>query len=201
MNLNSTKTSKIKDFFIFLWFIIKISLISFGGGNALMPIIYNQVVTRKQWISKSDFDQGLILTNLLPGPSVVQMISLIAIKRLGSFLGVIVTILGILPHIFLFLLLIYVTKFLPERYFIIFNLAVFSTIIGVLLGFSYIYWKNDKKNLNSAVYFSILITSFAYCFFVPNPYNLALVPLFCVIFIYFIWFLIKKWKRKNDTNN
>ncbi|WP_308704660.1 chromate transporter [Mesomycoplasma flocculare] len=201
MHLNLTITTKIKDFFSFMWFIIKISLISFGGGNALMPIIFSQAVTKKGWISKSDFDKGLILTNLLPGPSVVQMISLIAIKKLGAFFGVLVTFLGIIPHIFLFLLVLYGASFLPKRYLIVFNLAIFSTIIGILLGFSYIYWKNGKKSLNFAVYFGILISSFAYCFFIPSPYNLSLIPLFAVIFIYLCWFLIKKWKRKNDNTN
>ncbi|AJR12056.1 chromate transporter [Mesomycoplasma dispar] len=201
MNTNSNKSVKIKDFLYFLWFTMKISLISFGGGNSLMPIIFSYAVTKKQWISKKDFDEGLILTNLLPGPSVVQMLSLIGIKRLGVIRGVLATILGILPHLLLFLALIYALKFLPKRYLIVLNLAIFSTIIGILLGFSYIYWKNDRKSLNSAIYFTILLFSFIYSFFVPSPYNLALVPIFAVIFIYSVWFFIKKRKKKHDITN
>ncbi|MDW2911614.1 chromate transporter [Mesomycoplasma ovipneumoniae] len=198
MNTKNIKSMKIRDFLTLLWFVVKISLISFGGGNSLMPIIYSQAVVKKGWISKGDFDQGLILTNLLPGPSSLQMMALVCIKKLGPFWGVIATVLGIFPHILLFFTLFILVKNLPPRYLVTFNLAIFSTIIGILLGFCYIYWKKDKNSKNKLVYYTVLLLSFAYCLFVPSPYNLAIVPILVIIFIYSILFLFKKWKKNRD---
>ncbi|MBG0730922.1 chromate transporter [Mycoplasma sp. 'Moose RK'] len=202
MNWKLSKFTKINKFLDFLWFIIKISMVSFGGGNALMPIIYEQAVVKKKWITKADFDDGFIMTNLLPGPSVLQMISFIAIKKLGFLSGILVSILGLLPHVLLFSGLLFLTKFLPKNYFIVLNLAALTTIVGILLGFSYIYWKNNSKSLNFGLYFALLFFSFIYCFFVPSPYNLSLVPVFVAILVYSIWFFFKKLRKKsNDRIN
>ncbi|WP_342277392.1 chromate transporter [Spiroplasma endosymbiont of Nephrotoma flavescens] len=39
---------------------MKISFFGFGGGNAVMPLIKNEVVVKKRWITEDEFNHLLI---------------------------------------------------------------------------------------------------------------------------------------------
>ncbi|WP_342263340.1 chromate transporter [Spiroplasma endosymbiont of Clivina fossor] len=45
----------------------------FGGGNAVIPLIKNEVVVKKRWITEDEFNHLLILANTIPGPSIFQV--------------------------------------------------------------------------------------------------------------------------------
>ncbi|WP_429996442.1 chromate transporter, partial [Mycoplasmopsis bovis] len=61
-----------------LWFIIFTSFIGFGGGNALLPIFKRYSVDKYRWLSEKEFEENVILTNMLPGASVIEALSYIA---------------------------------------------------------------------------------------------------------------------------
>lgn len=58
---------KVNLFWKVFWFILKISFISFGGGNAIMPIAKRYSVEKYNWLTSAEFDEVVIMTNLLPG--------------------------------------------------------------------------------------------------------------------------------------
>ncbi|AHH45463.1 chromate transporter [Mesomycoplasma bovoculi] len=192
MNSINTKSSKIKHFFIVLWFVVKLSLISFGGGNAMMPIAYQQAVEKKKWLEKHEFDDVVVMANLLPGPSSLQMLAYISIKQLGRWLGIFACLLAFIPHVILALVLLYLVQLVPQRYLLVANIGIISTIVGVLIGFSIKYFKSNHKSLSTPLFYAILIGTFCYCFFIPSPYNLSLVALLVLIIIYSIYYWIKK---------
>lgn len=192
MNSIKTNNSKLKHFFIVLWFVVKLSLISFGGGNAMMPIAYQQAVEKKQWLEKNEFDDVVVMANLLPGPSSLQVLAYISIKELGKWLGIFACLLAFIPHVILSLLLLYLVQLIPQKYLLVANIGIISTIIGILIGFSVNYFKSSYKSLSAPIFYAILICTFCYCFFVPSPYNLSLIALLALIFIYSIYYWIKK---------
>lgn len=57
---------------IFLTF-LRASAMGFGGGAALAPAIYRECVQKKTWISETKFGDILAVSNILPGPSAVEM--------------------------------------------------------------------------------------------------------------------------------
>ncbi|CAT05178.1 chromate transporter [Mesomycoplasma conjunctivae] len=183
-----------KHIFEVLWFLIRLSFISFGGGNAMMPIAYQQAVEKYKWMTKNEFDETVVMVNLLPGPSSLQMLSYIAIKKLGRWLGFTVTLVAFLPHMIFGLILLYFVRFLPPRYLLVTNLGIITTIIGVLLGFSIQYFRNSYKSLSLPLYISVLISTFVYCFFIPSPYNLSIIPILVIVVIYTILYHIRKKK-------
>lgn len=171
-------------------FIIKCTFVGFGGGNALMPIIKKYAVYNYKWIDETEFEKIIILTNLLPGPSVVESLSYIAIKLLGKFLGTIATLLGILPSLFLALGLYIGSNFLPKQYIFAINTGVISTIIGLVIAFGFNYIKLSNKILSLPVWITMFIATLIYIIFVPIPFNIASMPiifLILVIFIHQIW--------------
>jgi chromate transporter len=48
---------------------LKISLLGFGGPNAHLALMLDEVVERRRWISRERFLEIVALTNLLPGPN------------------------------------------------------------------------------------------------------------------------------------
>jgi chromate transporter len=48
---------------------LKISLLGFGGPNAHLALMLDEVVERRRWLSRERFLEIMALTNLLPGPN------------------------------------------------------------------------------------------------------------------------------------
>ncbi len=44
------------------------NVLGYGGGPASIPLMYDEVVTRRAWLSDMDFSNMLALGNALPGP-------------------------------------------------------------------------------------------------------------------------------------
>lgn len=44
------------------------NVLGYGGGPASIPLMYEEVVTRRAWLSDMDFSNMLALANALPGP-------------------------------------------------------------------------------------------------------------------------------------
>ncbi|WP_029513011.1 chromate transporter [Mycoplasmopsis iners] len=195
--------NKLKNFWIVFCFILKITLIGFGGGNALMPVIKKEAVDKKQWLTLEEFNQMVIVTNMLPGPSVIQSISYICIKHFGKIWGSILTLLAILPHIFIALGCYLLIDKLPINYLYAISVGVLGSIIGVLLAFGWSYLKQSKNKLNTPLWLILFLFTFAFCFFVPAPWNMPIVVMVVIFIIvgFVEWFLYCKSKRQNKKGD
>ncbi|QDF64754.1 chromate transporter [Mycoplasma nasistruthionis] len=181
-------------------FILKVSFIGFGGGNALMPVIYKEAVVNKKWFSDDEFDDIVIVTNMLPGASVIQTISYICIHLKGKLLGTVITLLAILPHVlFAFVLLVVLTKFVPKEYLKIISTGVLVSIIAFLIEFGIRYIKLSHKGLKTPLWIIIFTFTFAFCTFVPSPANLPVIAIVSVIGIYSLLYIFINHKYKNKS--
>ncbi len=195
------KMNKKVGFWTLLFYTILWSFIGFGGGNALMTIIKKTAVDKKKWLTEQEFDQNVIITNLLPGPSAIEMFSYIPMKLLGFKKGIWVTIIGCLPHVLFTFLLIYFSKYIPSKYLYVINVGVISTIIGVLIVFAINYFKKSYKQLGIWQWILLFCLGFVFNFFVPNPYNLPIVIMFLVMGVFFIYIVIKKKNKEKNNEN
>ena len=56
-----------KKQFTFIESMIKVGVIGFGGGNALIPVLEQEVVNEKKLVSKDEYDKSVIAATLTPG--------------------------------------------------------------------------------------------------------------------------------------
>ncbi|WP_353931855.1 chromate efflux transporter [Okeanomitos corallinicola TIOX110] len=122
---------------------LKLGVIGFGGPVAHIAMIEDEVVTRRQWLTKEHFLDLLGATNLIPGPNSTEMAIHIGYIYAG-WLGLIIAgICFILPAVLItaFLAWLYINygtlpQFLPLLYGI--KPAVLAIILNAL-------WRLSKK--------------------------------------------------------
>lgn len=81
----------------------KIGAFTIGGGYAMVPLIENEIVTKRKWISQSDFIDLLAISQSAPGILAVNISIFIGYKLRGIF-GSIITALGTVLPSFLIIL-------------------------------------------------------------------------------------------------
>ena len=64
-----------KKQFTFIESMIKVGVIGFGGGNALIPVLEQEVVNEKKLVSKDEYDKSVIAATLTPGALPVEIAS------------------------------------------------------------------------------------------------------------------------------
>ena len=63
---------------------LKVGIIGFGGGNALIPVIEQEVVQEKKLISKEEYDKDIIAATLTPGALPVEIASGVGLQTCGK---------------------------------------------------------------------------------------------------------------------
>lgn len=91
-----------RQLFVSFW---KIGAFTIGGGYVMIPVMEQEIVDRRKWLSREDFMDCLSLSQAMPGIFAVNMATCIG-HRLGGFRGVVCAVAGnIMMPIALILLL------------------------------------------------------------------------------------------------
>ena len=84
---------------------MKIGIVTFGGGYAMIPIIESEVVDKRKWMTRDEFVDAVAVTQTCPGALAINMSSLLGYK-LAKIPGAIVCTLGASLPSFLIILAI-----------------------------------------------------------------------------------------------
>lgn len=83
----------------------KIGLFTFGGGYSMIPLIENEFVTKRQWITQDEFMNMVAIAESTPGPIAINSATYIGYKR-NKVWGSIVATLGIVLPSFIIISII-----------------------------------------------------------------------------------------------
>ena len=72
---------------------LKIGAFTFGGGFAMIPIIQNEIVDKRKWISSEDFMDAISIAQAAPGP-IATNVSIFIGYKLKGFKGALVCLIG-----------------------------------------------------------------------------------------------------------
>ena len=101
---------------LFLTF-MKIGLFTFGGGYAMIPLIEDNCVTKKQWISHDEMMNITVISESTPGPIAINCATYIGYKQKGIRGAVIATAGMALPSFcIIFLISLLLDHFLEIRW-------------------------------------------------------------------------------------
>lgn len=143
-------TNRIRQFWELFFVFFKLGAFTFGGGYAMIPLIRNEVVTKKDWIGEDEFMDMLALAQSSPGPISLNTALFVGNKRLG-FKGGLVSALGIIIPSFVVILVVaaFLVQFkeneIVERIFKGIRPAVVALIVAPL----FMLGKSAKINKNN----------------------------------------------------
>lgn len=160
-------------FEMFLTF-LKIGAFTFGGGYAMIPIIQDEIVTKREWIDEKEFVNAIALAQGSPGAVAINT-SIYVGYRVKGIPGAIAATLGtILPSFFIILVIAiffyqYRDNTIIEKVF----LGIRPAIVALILSAVYRLMKSVKLGYAGAVV--AVATTLIIVFFGINPIYLIIV--------------------------
>lgn len=115
---------------------LKIGLIGFGGGSALVPVIEKEVIQKEKIIDEDNFTDFIVVANITPGALPVKLAHGIGEKVLGIKGGLISSFAVALPGTILCIILLSIMSILNEgalKQIDYFSLGISSFIIFLIL--------------------------------------------------------------------
>ena len=95
------KTKKLKLCLQLLLSFMKIGVVTFGGGYAMIPIIENETSKNRKWISEEDLLEVVAISESTPGPIAICAASFIGYKVAGIFGAFFATLGVVIPSFFI----------------------------------------------------------------------------------------------------
>ncbi len=89
----------------------KIGAFSFGGGYAMIPVVHQEMVTKRGWIEEEEFLDAMAVAQGSPGAMAVNMSIFVGYKIKGPKGAIVATLGSILPS---FLIILLVAKYLYQ---------------------------------------------------------------------------------------
>ncbi len=72
--------------FLLAWIFAKVSLLTYGGGLASLPFLYQVFVADQGWMTSEMFNQTIALAQMTPGPVILNSATLLG-YRFGGIMG------------------------------------------------------------------------------------------------------------------
>jgi chromate transporter len=92
----------------------KIGCIGFGGGNALIPVIYRKIVKENELLTEEEYDEDVLIASITPGALPVEIAGGIG-RRLCGWKGMLIGAYGIaLPGVIFTIFLLIVFEFVND---------------------------------------------------------------------------------------
>lgn len=183
-------------FFIFF----KIGLFTFGGGYAMIPMLKEELINKKHWITDDEMLEVLAIAESTPGPAAINMATYLGYKK-GGILGSLIATLGVsIPSIVIIILISLILNQFEDNIYVKYaftGINVSVTILIVTSGLAMC--KNMKKNVLTIILFSLVLLSVVLINFFNQSFSsiyYILIGIALGIVIYFI----QRFKNKEKTN-
>ncbi|MCK9287509.1 MAG: chromate transporter [Sphaerochaetaceae bacterium] len=92
-------------YFELFWSFFQIGILSFGGGYAALPLIQNQVVDIRGWLTLQEFTDVLTISQMTPGPIALNAASFIGTRLAGPLGSIVATVSDVLPALIIVMFL------------------------------------------------------------------------------------------------
>ena len=96
---------KLKLLLTVFWVFFRIGAFTFGGGYAMLPLISEETVNKRNWISESDILDIIAIAESTPGPVAINSATFVG-YRVAGFWGSFFATLGVVTPSFVIILII-----------------------------------------------------------------------------------------------
>ena len=163
----------------------------FGGGDVLIPMMYEQFVVRQKshYMSKETFLTGAGIVRAIPGPvfSIAAYTGGIAMKNSGTsaqILGCAIGTIGIFLPSLLLALFFYPIWHNLKKYAAVFRAleGIYATVVGLMLGaFIYLLYDISLFNLKTISFLNTSVITGTFLLLSYTKIPTPLIPLTCLL--------------------
>lgn len=100
----SIKYSEVKLLTLLLSF-LKIGVVTFGGGYAMIPLIREEIIDRKGWVKDDEFIDLLTIAQSIPGPIALNTAAFVGYRTRG-YAGTLFSLAGIIIPSFVIIMIV-----------------------------------------------------------------------------------------------
>ena len=135
---------------------VKIAFLSFGGGASAIPFMKKEYLDNRKWVTEDEFSDMVVLSNLLPGPTISQIVMLVSKKKAG-YIGALAGLFGLLftTPILLIILLKFMSTFFSKENLEKLTIAILPVIIFMLVSFIFDFYK--KSISKTGVMYNVVV--------------------------------------------
>ena len=146
----------------------KIGAFTFGGGYTMIPIIEEEVVNKRKWITKEEFMDILVVSQSFPGAMAVNCSTFVGYK-IGGIIGGIMGLLGVVLPSFIIILIVaaFFMQFRNNYYVDLVFKGISAAVPILVLAGVISLSKGVEKNIRNGII--IVIALIALIFFRVNP--------------------------------
>lgn len=125
---------------------LKIGLFTFGGGYAMLALLENEFVSKKQWIEKDEFTNMVAIAESTPGPIAINSSTYIGYKVAGFWGSLCATVAVCIPSfIIIYVISIFFDAFLSLTYVAYAFRGIQICVVYMILSAGIKMLKNVKK--------------------------------------------------------
>ena len=153
-----------KKYLNLFWTMLKIGLFTFGGGYAMIALLENEFVSKKEWIEKDEFLDMVAIAESTPGPIAINAATYIGYKMLGFFGSLTATVAVCIPSF----IIIYVISLFFDA-FLSFTLVSYAfkgiqvCVIWLILSAGLKMLKQMKKTAFNIIILSVVLLCMVAC--------------------------------------
>ena len=137
---------------------LKIGAFTFGGGYAMIPLIQEEVVKKKKWITDDDILEIIAIAESTPGPIAINAATFIGYRSAGFFGALLATAGVVLPSFAIIAVLSLVLRQFKELLMV--RYAFFGIRAGVLALLLKALWSMYRQCPKGALSYIILAAAF-----------------------------------------
>ena len=149
---------KLKTLWQVFFSFFKIGAFTFGGGYAMIPLIQNEAVEKRHWVTDDDILEVIAIAESTPGPIAINSATFVGYKAAGVLGSVCATLGVVLPSFVIILLLSFVLRQFQEIAAV--QYAFNGIRAGVLALLVNALWKMYKKSPKGWAAYVVMGVSF-----------------------------------------
>lgn len=126
----------------------KISLFTFGGGYAMIPLIKETIIEKRKWLNEDQLIEIIAISESTPGPIAINMATYIGYKQKGFFGSLMATLGVVIPSfIIIYIISLFFNQFMEYTY-VRYAFSGINCAVGILIiSASYSLFKKQEKKL------------------------------------------------------
>lgn len=183
---------------LFLSF-LKIGAFSFGGGYAMIPLIENEFVTKRKWITEDEFLDMTAISESTPGPMAVNSATYVGCKIGGVIGSVIATLAVCLPSfIVIYVISLFLDKFLSLKYVAYAFRGIHACVVYLIISSGIKILKTLKRNAFNIIISVSVLTAMTACSLFAVNFSSVYFILICG-FIAVLIYAVKAFTEKRGA--